>query len=126
VKIGPSRLDLPMLVYRESPPLSQILYALGQDSDNYVAEMVLKVIGMVRARPGTSERGLEAVRELLRAAGVPDGEAQLVNGSGLFDGNAIAAEHLTAVLLHVHRDPAIRGEFLAHLAIGGVDGTLSR
>src|SRR5690606_22987663 len=32
VKIGPSRLDLPMLVYRESPPMSQILYSLGKDS----------------------------------------------------------------------------------------------
>jgi serine-type D-Ala-D-Ala carboxypeptidase/endopeptidase (penicillin-binding protein 4) len=126
VKLGQSRHDLPMLVYRESPPMSQILGSLGKDSDNYVAEMVLKVLGMVRERPGTSERGLELVRELLRAAGVPDGEAQLVNGSGLFDGNLVAAKHLTAVLLHVHRDAAIRGEFLAHLAVGGVDGTLSR
>jgi serine-type D-Ala-D-Ala carboxypeptidase/endopeptidase (penicillin-binding protein 4) len=126
VRIGPSRLDLPILVYRESPPMSQILPALGKESDNYVAEMVLKVLGMVRERPGTSERGLEAVRDLLRAAGVADGEAQLVNGSGLFDGNAVAAKHFTAVLRHVYRDPTIRGEFLAHLAIGGVDGTLAK
>ena len=30
------------------------------------------------------------------------------------------------MLLHVHRDAAIRNEFLSHLAIGGVDGTLAR
>lgn len=126
VKVGPSRMDLPMLVYRESAPLSQLLLPVGKDSDNFVAEMILKAIGMARERPGTSERGLEAVREVLRAAGVPEGEAQLVNGSGLFDGNLIAPKHFTAVLRWAYRDPSIRGEFVSHLAIGGVDGTLAR
>lgn len=66
------------------------------------------------------------MRNYLRVIGIPDGEGALVNGSGLFVGNRISARHLTTVLLAAYRDAGIRSEFVAHLAIGGVDGTLAR
>lgn len=126
VSIGPSRPDLPMLVYRESAPLAHLLAPVGKQSDNFVAEMILKIMGMSRQRPASSEEGLEAMRSYLRLIGIPDGEGALVNGSGLFVGNRISAKHLTTVLRAAHQDPSIRAEFIAHLAIAGVDGTLAR
>lgn len=126
VSLGATRPDLPLLVYRESLPLSQLLAPVGKQSDNFVAEMVLKILGMSRQRPASSEEGLEAMRNYLRVIGIPDGEGALVNGSGLFVGNRISARHLTTVLLAAYRDAGIRSEFVAHLAIGGVDGTLAR
>lgn len=124
VDAGPP--GLPLLASHDSAPLSEILGELGKHSDNFVAEMVLKVIGAERRRPGSTETGIEVLNEVLGRAGVPAGQATFVNGSGLFNGNRIAASHLARLLVRVYGNPAIRNEFVAHLAIGGVDGTLER
>ncbi|MFW6067662.1 MAG: D-alanyl-D-alanine carboxypeptidase/D-alanyl-D-alanine-endopeptidase [Myxococcota bacterium] len=126
VELGRGDDGLPLITSRKSPPVAELLRDLGKHSDNFVAEMLLKVIGAERSRPGSSERGVEALQEALRDAGVKDGAATIINGSGLFDGNRIAAAHLTALLAMMYRKPAHRAEYLASLAVGGVDGTLAR
>ncbi len=126
VRIGETPAGTPLITSRTSPPLSEVIHAMGKVSDNYTAEMVIKVLGAERARPGTTARGAEVLQEVLRDAGVPEGRATIVNGSGLFDGNQIAASHVTALLSHVYQTPNIRSEFLAQLSVGGRDGTLSR
>jgi D-alanyl-D-alanine carboxypeptidase/D-alanyl-D-alanine-endopeptidase (penicillin-binding protein 4) len=126
VRVAATPGDAPLLTSRRSPPLAQVLTALGKDSDNFVAEMVLKVVGAERSRPGRTATGAAAALALLEQVGVPRGAATVVNGSGLFDGNLVAASHFTKLLGHVYRDPAVRSEYLAHLATGGVDGTLAR
>ncbi len=126
VVVGAPAESLPLLAFHRSAPLSVLLYRVGKNSDNYVAEMVLKVLGAERRRPGRSATGITVLEEVLAAAGVPRGSATLVNGSGLFNGNRIAAGHLTKLLAHVYQDPSIRDEYVAHLAVGGVDGTLER
>src|SRR5690606_4041914 len=55
---------------------------------------------------------------------VPTG-TQIVNGSGLFDANRLSAGTLAAVLRDAYHDPARRDVMIAHLAVGGRDGTLS-
>ncbi len=126
VRIGDTPDDAPLLTARRSAPVSELIGAMGKDSDNFTAEMMLKVLGAERSRPGSSESGAAVLAEVLHEAGVPEGEATLVNGSGLFEGNRIAASHLTRLLRHVYADPGARPEYLAHLAVGGVDGTLHR
>lgn len=126
VTLRPVPASVPMLAVRGSPPLANILYALGKHSDNFTAEMLLKVLGAERAgKPGSSARGAQVAIEALKRLGVPTSNVRIVNGSGLFEGNAIAAGHLTQLLRSVHANAAVRSEFLAHLAIGGVDGTLA-
>jgi D-alanyl-D-alanine carboxypeptidase/D-alanyl-D-alanine-endopeptidase (penicillin-binding protein 4) len=126
VELGTYADGLPLLTYHRSAPLSVLLYRLGKNSDNYVAETVLKVLGAERHRPGSSAVGVEVLQAFLGEVGVEAGRAQLVNGSGLFEGNRIAAGHLVKVLTHVYQDPSIRDEYIAQLAVGGVDGTLER
>jgi serine-type D-Ala-D-Ala carboxypeptidase/endopeptidase (penicillin-binding protein 4) len=126
VALGPGREKWPLLTARRSAPLGQVIHELGKHSDNFVAEMLLKVMAAEQAPPGSSERGARILAGVLARAGVPEGKATLVNGSGLFDGNLLAADHLTRVLAMMYRDPAVRSEYVAHLAIGGVDGTLHR
>jgi D-alanyl-D-alanine carboxypeptidase/D-alanyl-D-alanine-endopeptidase (penicillin-binding protein 4) len=122
---GPS--DVALLASHESAPLSALLYDVGKHSDNFVAEMILKVLGAERrGTPGTSAHGAEVAQELLAEVGVPAGQATILNGSGLFEGNRIAPSHFTRVLAAMFRDASIRDEYLAHLAVGGVDGTLAR
>lgn len=126
VRLGPGPGGQPLLASHQSAPLSQLLHRVGKNSDNFVAEMVLKVLGAERARPGTSERGAEVLQDVLARAGVERDAATIVNGSGLFEGNAIAPRHLVKLLGYVYQQPAVRSEYLAQLAVGGVDGTLHR
>lgn len=126
VSVGAVAAGMPLLADHVSPTLGEILHEVGKDSDNFVAEMVLKQLGANRHVPGTSAEGVAALQEVLERAGVQRGAATIVNGSGLFQGNRVAASHLASVLAFVYRDPGLRPEFLSHLAIGGVDGTLAR
>ncbi len=126
LRFGEPPSGLRLITSRTSAPLAQLLHRVGKNSDNFYAEMILKVLGAERSRPGTSARGTEVLQELLRDAGVEEGAATIVNGSGLFDGNQIAPRHIVKVLQHVYANVGIRSEYLSHLSIGGHDGTLRR
>ena len=127
IVLRPLPTDLPLLATRLSPPLGQILWAMGKQSDNFTAEMLLKLLGAERKRlPGRSQDGASVLVAFLEQIGVPKGRATIVNGSGLFRGNKLAARDLVRLLLYVYGSPALRAEYLAHLAVGGKDGTLAR
>jgi len=114
----------PLLGAVQSPPLSKMLYSVGKWSDNFTAEMLLKVMGAQTETPGTSARGVAVVREELGKMGIDTSGLVMVNGSGLFNGNQVAPQHLTQTLVAAYRDPAIAAEYVAHLAVAGSDGTL--
>jgi D-alanyl-D-alanine carboxypeptidase/D-alanyl-D-alanine-endopeptidase (penicillin-binding protein 4) len=114
-----------LLAAHRSAPLGELLAALGKDSDNFYAEMIFKALGASKkGDPATSEAGAEAALRALRDMGVPEQGVVVKNGSGLFDANRATPSSMAALLRAAHRDPAISPEFVAHLAIGGVDGTL--
>jgi D-alanyl-D-alanine carboxypeptidase/D-alanyl-D-alanine-endopeptidase (penicillin-binding protein 4) len=113
------------LVFHESAPLSQLLAELGKNSDNFYAEMVFKTLGAeLGGTPAKSQDGAKAVLAWLAQLGLSAPDTRIENGSGLFDANRVSAKTMTGVLEHVYRNPAVYPEFLAQLAIGGVDGTL--
>ncbi len=124
VGYGPAPEEQPLIADMPSPPLSKLLYSVGKWSDNFTAEMLLKIMGAESARPGTSAGGVAVVRDELAKMGVDTQGLVMVNGSGLFDGNQVAPRHLTDTLVAAYRDPAICAEYLAHLAVSGSDGTL--
>lgn len=125
VRVGNPPSGLPVLVGHESESLTEILEPVGKNSDNFYAEMLLKVVAAhAYRRPGSSRAGAERALKVLEEAGVPKGAAVINNGSGLFKGGALAPDHLVKLLVHVHRNPAIRAEYISHLAVGGEDGTL--
>jgi D-alanyl-D-alanine carboxypeptidase/D-alanyl-D-alanine-endopeptidase (penicillin-binding protein 4) len=114
----------PLIGDMPSAPLSMLLYSVGKWSDNFTAEMLLKIMGAQEQTPGTSARGVAVVREELEKMGVDTEGLVMVNGSGLFDGNQVAPRHVTQTLVAAYQDQAIRAEYLAHLAVAGSDGTL--
>lgn len=115
---------LPLVGTMPSPALATMLAAVGKWSDNFTAEMLLKILGAEAERPGTSARGVEVVREELAVRGVDTEGLVLVNGSGLFDGNHVAPRHITETLVAASHDPSIWPEYVAQLAVGGSEGTL--
>ena len=76
--------------------------------------------------PGTTEKGLRAVRGYLESLGIPPDQVELVNGSGLSRQIRLRPSHLNAVLVDMYHDPLLAPEFLAALSVSGVDGTLRR
>lgn len=114
-----------LIVSHRSRPLSELLYELGKQSDNFYAEMVMKTLGgEKRGRPARTDAGAEVVVKWLGEIGALEEGTVVKNGSGLFDANRVTASTFVKVLRAAWRDPALQSEFVAQLAIGGVDGTL--
>ena len=113
------------IVASTSAPLREIATVLMKVSQNLYAETLLKTVGAARGGLGTVAAGQEAVRERLRAWGVPDDGYVYVDGSGLSRYNYVAASTITTVLAHEYGDPQQRDAFIATLPIAGKDGTIS-
>ncbi|HLV68315.1 MAG TPA: D-alanyl-D-alanine carboxypeptidase/D-alanyl-D-alanine-endopeptidase [Polyangiaceae bacterium] len=113
------------LVRLESRPLSELVHALGKQSNNFVAEMLLKAMGRSGSEAGTSQKGAAVIQDMLRRLRALTPGTRITNGSGLYDANRISAFTLTRVLAHARTDPKVGPELLAALSIGGTDGTLS-
>jgi serine-type D-Ala-D-Ala carboxypeptidase/endopeptidase (penicillin-binding protein 4) len=127
VKLGTGGKGGGVLARHESDPLSQLLYALGKNSDNFYAEMIFKSIAPeVKARPGKSQDSAEIVKEWVEKHELSDTGLVIKNGSGLFDSNRTTAYSMARLLRYAWQDAAIKNEFVAQLSIGGVDGTLHK
>lgn len=108
----------------ESDPLTKIVREMGRDSDNFVAEMLLKELGAALGTGGTTASGAIVVTRALADAGVPLMGVRIADGSGLSNLDRATADSLVAILRAGDADPTIRDAFLGSLAVAGVDGTL--
>ncbi|HET6372189.1 MAG TPA: D-alanyl-D-alanine carboxypeptidase/D-alanyl-D-alanine-endopeptidase [Candidatus Polarisedimenticolia bacterium] len=111
----------------QSKPLAELVATMNKLSNNLMAESLLKTLGAEKAGlPGTSEKGAQVVIDFLGGLGVDVRPLVIKDGSGLSHENRLTAGALADVLLAMHRDFEASPEFMASLAIGGVDGTLDR
>ena len=108
----------------ESAPLPEVLEEMGVDSDNFVAELVLKEIGAEASGAGTTAAGVAVALRDLAAAGVPLAGVRMLDGSGLSLDDRLTARALTTLLVVVWDDPDLGRAFFASLPIAGVSGTL--
>ena len=107
-----------VLATLESAPLAANLHYLLAESDNTLAEMLLKEIGVVARGTGTSAAGALAVQEALarRIAGL----AVPADGSGLSPRNRLSCSQVTDVLDLGGPD----GHVGSNLAVAGRSGTM--
>lgn len=127
VKLGTGDKAGPVIARHESEPLSTLLYALGKNSDNFYAEMIFKSLAAeAKGRPAKSQDAAEAVTAWIAKNDLGDAGLVIKNGSGLFDSNRTTATSIAKLLRFAWQDPALRNEYVAQLAIGGVDGTLHK
>jgi PBP4 family serine-type D-alanyl-D-alanine carboxypeptidase len=97
---------------------------MNRDSDNFTAEMLLKHLGTLDGRRGTSARGAEVVLAEMKAAGIPVAGVRIVDGSGLSSHDRMTAETLVGVLRAGLENPRIRTAFVGSLAVAGRNGTM--
>ncbi|MEA2763378.1 MAG: hypothetical protein QOD47_2662 [Gemmatimonadaceae bacterium] len=106
-----------------SPPLREILPALMKPSQNQIAEILLRTIGLERGGLGTADSARKIVGQQLLAWGVqPDGFV-IRDGSGLSDQDLLTPETIVRVLDRIQRDTAF-ATYYNSMPIAGVDGTI--
>ncbi len=103
-----------------SAPLAAILSDLLGNSDNNVAELLLKEIGLIRQQTPTRVAGLRVVADVLEARGIPVDGVVLADGSGLGDANRVTCQTLVSLLDAYGADSPLG----AGLALAGATGTL--
>jgi D-alanyl-D-alanine carboxypeptidase/D-alanyl-D-alanine-endopeptidase (penicillin-binding protein 4) len=123
---GPGRApaDAALLALDRSPSLWAIVRTMNRDSDNFTAEMLLKHLGTLDGRVGTSARGARVVLDEMEAARIPIAGVRIVDGSGLSSLDRMTAESLVAVIRAGLENPRIRTAFVGSLAVAGRSGTL--
>jgi serine-type D-Ala-D-Ala carboxypeptidase/endopeptidase (penicillin-binding protein 4) len=107
----------------QSPPLRAILPALEKPSQNQIAEILLKTLGLEKAGIGSADSGRAVIeRQLLAWGAQPDGFV-IRDGSGLSRYDYLSPETIVRVLDKVRADTAFH-VFYDALPIAGVDGSL--
>jgi PBP4 family serine-type D-alanyl-D-alanine carboxypeptidase len=114
-----------VLATTTSPPLPVILRAMNLDSDNFIAETLVKDVGAYRAGRGSTTAGVRHTRALLARRGILGTRDTLVDGSGLSRGNRLAAASLVRLIAQADADPTWGRALINSLARGG-EGTLIR
>jgi serine-type D-Ala-D-Ala carboxypeptidase/endopeptidase (penicillin-binding protein 4) len=106
-----------------SPPLSEIVAQMLQESNNVIAENLARQVALATGAPASFSGAAQAVTKELRRLGVGTG-IHLVDGSGLSPQDAIAPVTLVKVLELAVARPRLRA-LLAGLPVAGFSGTLS-
>jgi D-alanyl-D-alanine carboxypeptidase/D-alanyl-D-alanine-endopeptidase (penicillin-binding protein 4) len=127
IRRGVTPKDAKLAVRQNSEVLGEIIRGLNKYSNNLTAEQILKTIGAeIHRLPGTAEKGLLAVQKFLERLGISSSSFDLADGSGLSRQNRITPRALVALLEGVHDDFRIWPEYIASLAVVGVDGTIRK
>jgi D-alanyl-D-alanine carboxypeptidase/D-alanyl-D-alanine-endopeptidase (penicillin-binding protein 4) len=110
----------------ESESLDLLLKRVNKQSQNFVAESILKTLGAQAASaPGSWPGGVAAVSEFLEhEVGIPRNSYLMKNGSGLNDVNRFSAAQVVKVLAYMYPRLTLAPEYLSSLGIAGKDGTV--
>jgi D-alanyl-D-alanine carboxypeptidase/D-alanyl-D-alanine-endopeptidase (penicillin-binding protein 4) len=126
VALGRAPDDAYALAQVDSDPLPVVVAQMDHESDNFIAEMLLKEIGAEVGDAGTTPAGAAIVRRDLLAANVPLAGVRISDGSGLSLNDRLTARTLGALLAAVWNDLDLHNPFWASLPIAGINGTLDK
>jgi D-alanyl-D-alanine carboxypeptidase/D-alanyl-D-alanine-endopeptidase (penicillin-binding protein 4) len=102
-----------------SQPLTKIVNTTDVYSDNFFAEMLLKLLGARIGGAGTTAAGTQVVEDYAAELG---SEIHQVDGSGLTHSNEASPQEVVDLLLGV-RKSEIGEDFIEDLALSGHEGT---
>lgn len=107
------------LATRRSPTIRTLIRDMNVPSDNFIAEMLLKAVGMSDDAAGTTARGAARARRVAKQVyGVTP---RIVDGSGLARSDRTSPREVVGLLTQTIEDDA----FFRSLAVMGRTGTLS-
>lgn len=121
------KINFDKLLYQfsiDSESYIKIAKEINKNSNNFLAEVALKTLGVEIYGNGTSEAGLEAVADVMKNMGINTNNLQIVDGSGLSRHNLVTPRQVVKLLSYMYKSSEFE-HFYGSLPIGGVDGTLS-
>jgi len=121
----PAYYKLQSLSLNESKPLSDIVTIMNKQSNNLIAETLVKTIGKELNSVGSFESGINEINKFLSKIDVNTEKINLKDGSGLSRLNLISPKDLGAVLTFANRSKS-KKTFWNSLAKPGEEGTLKR
>lgn len=108
-----------------SRPLAAIVHKMAVDSDNHVAEQLLRAVGAKTLAMGTLENGIAEEHLMLASLESDYPGTVIADGSGLSSANRVTAAALAAALRSMLAGPDA-GSIAALLPRVGIDGTVRR
>jgi D-alanyl-D-alanine carboxypeptidase/D-alanyl-D-alanine-endopeptidase (penicillin-binding protein 4) len=111
-----------------SPFLSEMVIMTNQNSDNFLAEALLRTLAIKKPAPNnqnTAATGLEVLKTTLTSLGVEVGSYVVVDGSGLSRKNLITPQALVQTLKAMTKSPQAE-VFRASLPVAGRSGSLKK
>jgi len=106
-----------------SVPLKEIMPAVMKPSQNQIAEVFLRTLGLERAGVGTADSGRRVVERQFAAWKIPSDAFVVRDGSGLSRSDLISPEAIVSILDAMRHSPNFT-VFFESLPIAGVDGTI--
>ena len=103
-----------------SMPVRELIRFINVPSNNFAAEMLLKVLGERYRDRGTTRSGAAVVRETMSALGA---RAQVADGSGLSRSDRTSPRDIVRLLERMD-EPDVATAFRASLAVAGRTGTV--
>jgi serine-type D-Ala-D-Ala carboxypeptidase/endopeptidase (penicillin-binding protein 4) len=115
----------PIVTFR-SLPLAEIISRVNKNSNNVMARQILYTLSAeVLGPPGTESGGRKVIENWLADTGIEFPTLRLDNGAGLSREARVSAREFGALLEFAWRKPYMP-EYLASMAVSGLDGTLRR
>jgi len=121
---GTAPTGAPTLASVSSPPLTQLVQQMLQESNNVIAENLARHVAIATGMPATFGGAADAITTELRRLGVKT-PISLVDGSGLSPDDGIAPETLVRVLAVASTGPPPLRAAITGLPVAGFTGTLS-
>jgi len=120
IALAPTPANAEQVAVVRSPTLTRIVNTTDVYSDNFFAEMLLKLLGARLGSGGTTAAGAAVVEAFAKAHG---SGVHAVDGSGLTRSNRASPRQVVDLLLAMREDAA--GEdFIQDLALAGKEGTV--
>ncbi|CAN5739608.1 hypothetical protein BH23GEM9_BH23GEM9_34590 [soil metagenome] len=122
---GAAQLTVTPLATWTSPPMSEIVTAILQPSQNWIAEQLVRTLGAEKRGEGSWRAGIAAQNAFLfGVVGIDSAALRLQDGSGMSHQNLVTPRAIVQLLDHASSAPW-RDVFRAGLAAPGRPGTLS-
>ncbi|MBV6518612.1 MAG: D-alanyl-D-alanine carboxypeptidase/D-alanyl-D-alanine-endopeptidase [Candidatus Brocadia sp. AMX3] len=112
-------------IIQTTSTMRQTILVTNKQSQNFYAEQIMKTLGAQIKGRGTSEAGIEVVREFMGKIGFRPGEYYIDDGCGLSKGNRLSPEMLTTLLAYMSKH-SYGKVLLDSLPTSGIDGGLRR
>lgn len=103
-KGGPAG-DMEVLLTLPSPPLDSIIYWFLKKSINLYGEALIRTMAYEKTQTGTTEKGVELLRNFWAEHGIDKGAVNIIDGSGLSPQNRVTTDAEVKALQYARTRP---------------------